>query len=60
MVNDRESFDAPGRDADRAEGHMWVKPQLDKALAALDRGEGVPGEEIDAGTRVYFATRHRV
>ncbi len=48
------------RDADPAEGYMWVKPYLDKALAALDRGEGIPGEEIDAGMRVYLATRHRV
>lgn len=42
-----------GTDADLA----WAKPYIDAGLASLERGEGIPADEVDAQMKDYFARR---
>jgi predicted transcriptional regulator len=35
----------------------WAKPYIDEGLAALERGDVVPAEEVHAEIRAKFAAR---
>jgi antitoxin ParD1/3/4 len=40
-----------------ADDHAWAKPLIDEALAALDRGEGSPLDDVVARLKDRIAAR---